>query len=233
MKRQTYRTLIVDDEEHCRLSLQRTISKYCPQLNIVDSVDSVEKARLSIIEHQPNLLFLDVEMPDETGLELIEQIGKTIPTIFTTAHEGYALQALKKQAVDYLLKPVDGKELIAAVNKVGEDRKNHSETHGKLVLPTTNGLLFTNPDDVIRCEGDGAYTKVFRENDSILVSRNIGHLEKTFAKHNFFRVHKSHLINLGHVREYIRGKGGIIIMSDNSHIDVSKRKREEFLLSIS
>jgi len=235
MKPQLYKALIVDDEEHCRDALQRAIGHYCPQLKIIGKASNVAQARELLFEHKPDILFLDVEMPEENGFDLLEQMdSKAIPTIFTTAHESYALKALKKRALDYLLKPIQGAELIAAINKLEYNKHNSATTsNGKIALPTTQGFTFSYPEDILRCEADGAYTRIFRIKDSLLVSRNIGHIEGLLKKHDFFRVHKSHLINLGHVREYIRGKGGTVIMSDNSSVEVSKRKREDFLLAVS
>ncbi len=231
MKPLLYKTIIIDDEEHCRTSLKRTIDQYCPQLKVVDSVSNATEARKSIYSNNPDLIFLDVEMPQEDGFELIEQLGsKTIPTIFTTAYESYALKALKKQAVDYLLKPVDEKELIAAVNKLDVPQ---SVATTKVALPTSQGFIFCDPEEIIRCEADGSYTKIYKVDGTILVSRNIGYIEELLNNQDFFRSHKSHLVNLLHVKEYIRGRGGFAVMSDNAQIEISKRKREDFLLAIS
>lgn len=234
MKTQTLKTLIVDDEDHCRTALQRSIKQYCPQLKVVDSVNSVAKARVSIYHTAPDLIFLDVEMPEETGFDLLEQAGiKSVPVIFTTAHESYALRALKNRALDFLLKPIDGKELIAAVNKLDSPEGIEAVKPGKIALPTSKGLVFSNPEEIIRLKADGSYTTVFRLDDSFLVSYNLGHVEKLLSGYSFFRVHKSYLINLNHVNEYLRGSGGFAIMSDGEEVEVSKRKREDFLLAIS
>jgi two-component system LytT family response regulator len=233
---QTLKTLIVDDEEHCRNALQRKIKEYCPQIEVVDSVNSVSEARKSLHNLKPDLIFLDVEMPSESGFDFLDQLtNKTIPIIFTTAHESYALRALKKRALDYLLKPVDGQDLIKAVNKTDEPRVAQSVSQsGRVALPTTQGLLFFDPDEIIRCEADGSYSKVYTETKPkpVLVSRNLGWVEKEVPSSSFFRVHKSHLVNLEHVTEYIRGSGGFAVMSDGSHIEISKRKREDFLLAL-
>ncbi len=236
MKRPPLKVLIVDDEEHCRKALQRLINEYCPHIATTLLAPNVMEARKLMVDHTVDLLFLDVEMPGETGLEFLEQIRhEKLPVIFTTAHEHYALPALKLNALDYLLKPVEGKELVQAVNKLDDSSGKllPPEQEAKVALPTTSGLRFLKTGEIIRCEADGAYTKVFTTKDTLLISRNIGQLEKQFSAHNFFRAHKSHLINLSHVREYLRGKGGTIILSNNSSVELSKRRREDFLIAVS
>ncbi len=235
MSLQPYKTLIVDDEAHCRNALQRSIEQYCPQLHILDSVDSVSQARVSLSQYTPDLIFLDVEMPGEDGFDFVEQLAFPIPIIFTTAYDVYALKALKEQALDYLLKPVEEKELIAAVNKLRQkpETVQRSGIAQKVALPTAQGFVLCCPDEIVRCEADGAYTRVFRTNTPLMVSRNIGYVESLLAAYCFFRVHKSHLINLHHVIEYVRGNGGTALMSDHAQIDISKRKREDFLLALS
>lgn len=234
MKPALHKALIIDDEEHCRNALQNLILRYCPQLQVTGNVGSVFEARQNMIEHRPDLIFLDVEMPEENGFDLLEQLGAgAIPVIFTTAYERYALPALKKQAIDYLLKPVESKELIAAINKLKIPQLTSPREPGKIALPTLKGLIFSSSQDIIHCQADGSYTRVFQTKGSLLVSRNIGQIEDLLAPHGFFRVHKSHLVNLRHVKEYIRGKGGLLVMSDGVHVEVSKRKREDFLLAVS
>lgn len=233
MKKTNYKTLIIDDEKHCRSALIRSIKKCCSNLTVIADVCSVEEARVVLSRHNVDLIFLDVEMPEESGFDLMEQLEfNPIPTIFTTAHEGYALKALKKQAVDYLLKPIDHKELITAVDKLNRSNEVSDKQLQKVAFPTLNGLQFIDPVELVRCQAEGAYTRLFMLEGAILVSKNIGYVEKLLKGYNFYRIHKSHLINLSHVAKYIKGKGGVVIMSDNTEVGVSKRKREDFLLAI-
>lgn len=233
MSRVPLKTLIVDDEEHCRTALERIISEHCPQLRVTDSVHSVASARRSIYRQKPDLVFLDVEMPEEDGFDLIDELdAETTRVIFTTAHGHYALKALKNRALDYLLKPIQLKELLASLRKLEEKPGGRQKDEmDRVALPTLKGLVFCEPGEIIRCQADGAYTQVFRKQGSLLVSRNIGQLEELLRGKSFFRVHKSHLINLQHAREYIRGSGGFVVMSDGTQVEVSKRKREDFLLA--
>ena len=232
-KLDTYKVWIVDDEEHCRSALERAITQYCPHLKIIASVESVDTALPLMVTKRPQLVFLDVEMPEEDGFQLLQQLKPfNIPVIFTTAHERYALPALKQQALDYLLKPIEPRELVTAVNKL-EYPEHIMDNNSKIALPTLKGLCFVSVDDIIRCEADGAYTNFILTEGTLLVSRNIGAVEALLQHHRFFRTHKSHLVNLRHVKEYIRGKGGTLIMSDHSSVEVSKRKREDFLITIS
>lgn len=234
MKNSKYKALIVDDEVHCCNTLNRLIKQHCPQIEIIGSANSVDQAKPRFVEGAIDLIFLDVEMPEKNGFELLNQGNyQNIQTIFTTAHEKYALPALRNGALDLLLKPVAADDLVNAVDKLGQNRNvTPKKINGKIALPTLKGISFCFPHEIIRFEADGAYTRVIRLEDSIMVSRNIGYLEKIMDSNLFFRVHRSHLVNLSHIRQYIRGKGGEIVMSDESYIEVSRTKREDLLLAI-
>jgi two-component system LytT family response regulator len=227
--------IIIDDELHCQNALKRALKAYCPQVEVLATFNDITSARQGIVHHLPDLIFLDVEMPGGNGFELVDQLGDVIniPIIFTTAHEAYALQALKHKAADYLLKPIDGQELQATLRKIGSDKKaNEASQQLRVSLPSLNGFVLVLKEDVIRCEAAGSYTKVITPAKEHLVSRSIGYLEERLSDRNFFRVHKSHLVNIDHIQEYVKGKGGMLILSDGSHVDVSKRKKEDFLLAL-
>ena len=240
------KTIIIDDEPKARENLTCLLKDNCPSVKIVDDKGTVNEGLLSIKKHQPDLLFLDVQMCGETGFDLLEQL-KTInfEVIFTTAHHEYALKAFKFSAVDYLLKPIVIDELKDAVYRaskstaqqshtriqmITETIKNQQNGFDKIALPSADGFLFVKRDDIIRCESTDNYTNFYLNNGSkIMVSKTLKHFDDLLSPHNFFRVHQSHLINLIHLKQYHKGEGGYAIMSDDSSVMVSRRKKAEFL----
>jgi len=245
------KTIIVEDEEKARLNLKRLLQEYCNNVEIIDMLDGVAPGIKSIKKHNPDLVFLDVKMRGETGFDLLEQIDDIkFEVIFTTAHNEYALKAFKFSAIHYLLKPIDIDLLVNAVNRVEEmqkqkfdtahfniaieNLKEQKNTFRKIALPTNDGLVFIQIEEIIRCESEDNYTYFFLANETrILVSKTIKHYEELLAEHNFFRVHQSHLINLNHIKKYHKGEGGYAIMADESTIPVSRRKKNLFLSNLS
>lgn len=235
MKNSLIKALVVDDEKHCRDSLKACLAKVCPQVKIIHSVDSAAEARKLVKGHSYDVIFLDVEMPHEDGLSFIDSIDSLeFPVIFTTAHNTYALKAIKSRALDYLLKPINKADLALAINKLyHKEKKPTNISYSKVPLPTLEGLVFNYPSEIIRCEADGAYTHIYMQGNSLIVSQNIGVIENILRPYGFFRIHKSYLINLNHIKQYIKGRGGSVIMADNAQLEVSRRKREDFLLAVS
>lgn len=240
------RAIIVDDEVGARESLARMLEK-SKFLQIVAKADSMKTAYEAITEHQPDLVFLDIEMPNGNAFDLLEKLSSIdFHIIFTTAYDHYAIRAIRVSAADYLLKPIDPEELMQAVQRVHEkmDRKDDLSTQFKALLtnvrsgpklkrvaiPDMDGLVFINLTDIIRCESDGNYTYfILSSGKKTVASRTLGEYEQMFSDDNFFRVHRSHLINLEHVRKYIKGEGGYVVMSDNSQVEVSRRNKNDFL----
>ncbi|WP_298715153.1 LytTR family DNA-binding domain-containing protein [Chitinophaga sp.] len=243
------RTIIVDDEQHCIEALQTMLTKKCPDVTVLAGVKSVQEARNIIDELRPDLVFLDVEMPHQNGFELLKQYDR-IPfdVIFTTAYEQYALKAIKFNALDYLLKPFSIQELQEALRKFHERRQNKPEpgmaplemflqnmktlqhTNKKIALPTINGLVFMPVQQIVRCESTGNYTKIFfTDRKQLLVSKPLKEFEELLTDVDFFRVHNSHLINLQQMDSYIQGEGGFALMSDGTQVEVSRRRKAEFL----
>ena len=245
------RAIIVEDEEKARSNLMQILSEYCSNVEVVDAQDNVKSGVQAIQQHSPDLVFLDVHMQGETGFDLLEQIGSIdFEIIFTTAHNEYAVKAFKFSAIDYLLKPVDIDELINAVKKAGdkikhdatkeryelviENLKGQKSTFNKIALPTAEGLIFVQVAEIIRCESEDNYTHFFlKDGERILVSKTIKYFEELLTDQDFFRVHQSHLININHIKEYHKGEGGYAIMSDDSAVIVSRRKKEAFLTKLS
>lgn len=244
------KTIIVDDENGSRESLAKLLEKYCPQITVSAKCDSMGSALTAIQQFEPELVFLDIEMPNGSGFDLLEKIKDIdFDVIFITAYDHYAIRAIKFSAVDYLLKPVDPEDLTKAVKKVEEKQSNKKSLKAqydvllanikgvpkikKVAIPDGDGLIYLNLTDIIRCDSDGNYTYFILANGKKLISsRTLGEYEDMFQTENFFRVHRSHLINLDHVKKYIKGEGGYVVLSDNSQVEVSRRKKPEFLEKI-
>jgi two-component system LytT family response regulator len=241
------RTIVIEDEEHSRNMLLRLLREHCRQVNVVAEADSVRSGLTAIIEERPQLVFLDIELQSETAFEILERIPEiNFELIFTTAFDHYALKAIKFCAIDYLLKPIDLNELLIAVAKA-EKRLSHeylnrnleallhniktdSQNGHRIALPTLEGLLFIKVSDIIYCESSGPYTKfILKRPEQILTSRHLKEYEDLLSGYNFFRIHKSYLINLHEIQKYVRGEGGQLIMSNGASLSVSKLRKDDFL----
>jgi two-component system LytT family response regulator len=238
--------VIVDDESKNRASLKKLCEKYVPDLTIEGLADSVATAKQIIDRADPDLVFLDIRMPVEDGFELLKKY-EDVPfdVIFTTAYDQYAIKAFRFSAIDYLLKPISIQELQAAVEKVRKKKEKNSSKGSniamlkenlatgrfdKIALPTTEGFSFVKTEDIMRCEASGNYTIFYLlDKTKYVITRTLKHYEEMLVEHGFYRVHKSHLINLTYVQKFIRGKQGYVQMIDSKNIEVSTRKREELL----
>ena len=246
-----YKTIIVDDEKGCRDSLESLLQGF-HKINIVAIVDSISLAEEAITNLQPQLVFLDIEMPGGTGFELLEKISSlNFDVIFTTAYDQYAIKAIKYSALDYLLKPIDPTELEEAINRFTS--KKHDQdlinnkfktllnniggeaTHQKIAIPDGEGLSFIKIADIIRFQSDGSYTYMHSvgKQKPTLISKPIGDYQEMLINETFARVHRSHLINLQHVGKYVKGEGGYAIMSNGSKVEVSRRKKSDFIEALS
>lgn len=240
--------IIIDDEAHCTQRLERILKeRFSDSLRLAGSFSTVEEGLAGIASLRPELVFLDVQIHDRTGFELLAQVkAVNFDVIFTTAYEKYALKAFKFSAVDYLLKPVDPGELAVAIGKVTE-RAAHREvtlrletlfhnlkraagTSPRISIPTLDGLIFLDTADIIRCQSSVNYTILhLKDGQKITVSRTLKEFEDLLSEHDFFRVHHSHLINLGYIKRYHKGKGGSLTMTDGVEVEVSTRRKAEFL----
>lgn len=246
------KAIIVDDELGARESLSKMIEKNCKQLEIVAKADSAQAAFEAITSKQPDLVFLDIEMPNGNAFDLLEKFKEiNFNIIFTTAYDHYAIKAIKFSAVDYILKPIDPEELVEAIKRFEKKQQGEPTVLDKqfktllsnvrpenklkkVGIPDGDGLIFINLSDIVRCESDGNYTFFILTNGKkIIASRTLGEYEQMFTEDNFFRVHRSHLINLQHVKKYIKGEGGYVIMTDDSQVEVSRRNKNEFLEKLS
>jgi two-component system LytT family response regulator len=238
-----FTALIIDDETRGRNSLKTLIQNYVEDLQIVSEAAAVKSGIIEINKHKPSIVFLDIEMPEQNGFALYDTFPEPdFHVIFVTAYDQYMVKALRHAALDYLLKPIDVDELIAAVNRARKkntrifkkqleilDNVLSKNDFKKITLPTKDGLLFVETSEIIRCEADGSYTNFYLKNKKkIMVSSLLGTYEKILSE-DFMRVHASHIVNLNHITNYIKGRGGTIILSDNSKVALSSRKKEAFL----
>ncbi|WP_118976062.1 LytR/AlgR family response regulator transcription factor [Taibaiella koreensis] len=239
-------TVIIDDEYESRKILQRFLVKYCPDIKVVAEASCIDEAIVSIRDTAPELVFLDINMPRENGFQLFNKLsGIDFYTVFVTAYDSYALQAFRHHALDYLLKPIDIDQLIVTVNRVKQlrdDKQQAQQLKGffesfrrlpelpKIALPVLEGFIYVHTADIVRCEANSNYTYVYLTGGKkVVVSKTLAVYEELLKDHGFARVHHQHLINLKYVEKYVRGRGGLVIMSDKKEIQVSSRKKEEFL----
>ncbi len=234
--------LIVDDLKKNRESLQKLLTEYCPQVSVTGNAASVAEAIRFFEHNHPNIVFLDVEMPNGSGFDLLRQLKQiNFKVIFVTAHAHYALKAIKFSAVDYLLKPIDVDDLVEAVKKAEReihfnhqaqnDRLLHNLEPGnvhKLAITVKDGTVFLGPEEIIRLQADGTYTHIFLKDQKFTAAKNIKEYEYLLLEYNFFRSHNSHLINLNHVKQYNKNGGYFVQMDDGSTAEISRRKKEEF-----
>jgi two-component system LytT family response regulator len=245
------KAIIVDDEPDGVRTLKKLLELNCPDVEIASTFSSAETAKSKLDELRPDLLFLDIRMPGKSGLDMLAEIGEhNFEVIFVTAHNEYLLQALQFSAVDYLMKPVDEDRLVESVERVKKRlqvetdqsqaeallhnlSKAGSPMEMRLCLPTLKGFTIVKLEDIVYCEAQRSYT-IFRltGNKTIMISKPLFDYEQLLAGTIFLRVHKSFLINLLHIKEYLRGEGGTVIMSNGMEIEVSRRKKDLFLTKV-
>lgn len=237
--------VIIDDEAKGRLALREKINNYCPTVEIVDEAEDGLQGVDIITQHDPDIVFLDIEMPRMDGFEMIQMLpGVDFHIIFTTAYDHYAIKAIKYSAFDYLLKPVDIEELKSAVDRAGhypvkwthdkistlQDNLRSQPNLGKIAIPTMEGLLFFNTADIVHLEAQSNYTMIyFEEHPKLLASRTLKEFEELLPADLFYRTHHSHIINLHFIKKYIRGEGGQIQLQNNDFVPLSRRKKQRFL----
>jgi len=240
------RAIIIDDEKASRDTLAGLLNRYCKNVDIIAQADGYVNGIECLKKLTPDVLFLDIQMPDGSGFKLLEDLPEIkFDVIFTTAYDQYAIKAIKYSALDYLLKPVLPDDLIDAVEKAsGKQNKNETNDNvkvlisnvsnqnepKKIVLSTAEKMHVIDIDDIIRCESDDYYTKFFfTDKKTLLISKTLKEHEEILGDKYFMRPHKSHLVNLKYIKSYSKIDGGYIIMSDDSKIPVSRRKKEKVL----
>jgi two-component system LytT family response regulator len=233
------KAIIVDDEDKARQTLQYLTNMYCKDVEIVADFSSIEEAENFILSNPVDLIFLDIEMPEGTGLHLAKKISdKNIGIIFITAHPHYAIKAIKVDAIDYLLKPVDVEELQHAVERFKNSttaQKNNtkavslSSEEKNIVIPTREGLIYLKQDAILYISAEGSYSNIFHENERICVSKNLAELETQLDTKQFFRCHNSQIINLKKVKSFNKIDGYFAEMQNGAMVEISRRKKDDFL----
>ena len=244
------RTVIVDDEFNARRALANMLEFYCNEVELVGEAQSVEEAYALIDREKPDLILLDIILGNATGFDLLKKLrNMDFKLIFVTAHDEYALRAIKMSALDYLLKPVKPRELIGAITRVAEALEkeekirmkvetlitNTREQGGekKIIVNTMSSIFVLEVKSIIRCESDENYTFIYLENqDRIMVARTLKDFEEMLTGFGFFRVHQSHLINLNQVSSFEKGSGGHAVLKDGRKIPVSTRRKEQFMKAL-
>jgi len=241
-----YRAIIIDDEAKARRLLQVLIEENCTELEIVAQAEDVPSAVKAIHEHKPDIVFSDIDMPNYDGFQLLDFVDKTdFELIYCTAHNDFALKAFEVSAVDYLVKPIQISLLVKAVEKAIRLRNATStitqrldllkenlkgQKLKKIALPITDGLRFVELVDIIYLEADGAYTHVImKDNTKLLISKKLKEFENILSdNHNFFRTHRSFIVNTDAIKQYVKSDGGSIVMSNNVAVPVARERKDDF-----
>jgi two-component system, LytTR family, response regulator len=242
------RAIIIDDVARSRASLADDLKRHCPEVNVIAEADSVKAGVDTINRHKPDVVFLDIQLEDGNGFNILEQVDKTgFKVIFTTGSDEYGIKAVKFSALDYLLKPIDPDELVAAVAKLKnpqeaktgindnlsvliENLKNINNSSKRIALNSADRVHVVNVSDIIRCESQRNYTLFYiKGNKQILVTRTLKEFEDMLEDSGFARVHHSHLINISYLKEFVKGDGGYAVMTDGSEVPVAVRKKEHLL----
>lgn len=238
--------ILVDDERSSLENLEQKIREFCPELKVVAAVEQPGEAIFLIRHHNPDVIFLDIEMPHMNGFRMLNELGDyTAEIIFTTAYNHYSIEALRMSAFDYLMKPIgipDLRETVARLTKqlsvATQERLNvlrqslnkNGNQENRIAVPTWEGLEFIQIRNVVRIESNSNYSRIFFvTGPSLLVTRQLKEFEEMLLPFRFCRVHNVHLINLNYVKKYLRGDGGRVIMENGDEIDVSRRKKDDFL----
>ncbi|MBO6514940.1 MAG: response regulator transcription factor [Bacteroidia bacterium] len=241
------KAIIIEDEEASRITLANYLEKYCPRVKVVGMAENIEVGRSEIELHQPDLVFLDVEMPYGNGFDLLEKLDSiNFELIFVTAFSNYAIKALNMSASYYLLKPIDIDELIAAVERVSENLVSKerilpaqilkSNLHTaesqlkRIVLPELEGFEVAQLKDIVYCKANDNLTDFYFTNGKKkTICKTLKHFDEVLSDSGFFRIHKSYLINMDHVTGFKRGKGGYAQLSNGDELEIAIRRKQDFL----
>jgi len=238
----TLNAIVVEDEEKSREILKNYIAKYCPKVTVLGEAANVDEALVLIRNHELDLVFLDVEMPYGNAFDLLDKVGdRTFETVFVTAYDHYALDALNAHASYYLLKPISIDSLIEAVDYVQEIKEKENKLQntvlkpkqttvsGKITIPLQNGFEVLQIQDILYCQADDNYTQIYLQDKKKLVSKTLKYFEEALRENGFARVHKSYLVNVNAITEYKKGKGGSIVLFNGKEIMVSPARKKELL----
>lgn len=234
--------IIVEDEQLSREILRNYLTKYCPNVTLLGEAENIEEAQKLILKHHLDLVFLDVEMPFGNAFDLLEKVdNRTFETVFVTAYDHYAIEALNNHASYYLLKPISIDELIKAVNIVTQIKEKENELQhqilkpkvnsaaGKITIPQQDGFEVLDINDIVFCKADDNYTEIYLANSKKLVSKTLKYFEQALSDYTFARIHKSYLVNVNAITKYKKGKGGSVIVSNGKEILVSASQKANLL----
>ena len=236
------KAILVEDEANSREILRNYLKKYCPEVVLVGEASSIKEGLILIENNKLDLVFLDVEMPFGNAFDLLEQVlERTFETVFVTAYNQYAMDALNHHAAYYLMKPINIDELIKAVDFVKEIKEkeerildkilvpNIARVEGKITLPQQDGFQVLNVTDILYCKADDNYTEIYLENKKIVVSKTLKYFEEALSSFSFARIHKSYLVNVNEIVKYRKGKGGSVVISSGKELLVSASKKKDLL----
>jgi two-component system LytT family response regulator len=239
------KAIIVDDEANAIKNLKWEIERFCPEVSVLDGFTSPSEAISGINYLKPDCVFLDIEMPEMDGFQLLKELRfKDFNLIITTAYDNYAIKAFKENAIDYLLKPIDSDDLKRAVSKILKQKESQglgfeitkiiesfqAPTSKKIPIPLSGKTLFVESDDIIFCKSDGNYTEFHLKNGRYeVITKNLKEVVKELLNECFYRVHNSYVVNINHIKEYIRVEGHYLIMSNNQRIPISRVKRDDLV----
>lgn len=240
------KAIIIDDEQHCIDRLMHLL-KASQQVELCGTAANLTEGLTLVATVQPQLVFLDVQLGEQTGFQFLQSFkAVNFEVIFTTAYDTYALKAFKFSALDYLLKPIDPLELEEAIGKMQKklsfedtrykldvlfhNMKLLAPASKKICVPVLNGFVFLKVEDIVRCKSDVNYTTIFLSNNTkLVVAKTLKEFEEMLSDAGFYRIHNSHLVNMNYIKSYNKGKGGFLVMQDNSEVEVSTRRKEDFL----
>ncbi|HEX7846503.1 MAG TPA: LytTR family DNA-binding domain-containing protein [Chitinophagaceae bacterium] len=241
------KSILIDDENNALEMMEWLLKTYCPSVEIVAMCRSAEEGIAAINKHKPDVVFLDIEMPKMNGFDLLEQFDKlNFDVVFCTAYDQFAIKAFRYSAVNYLLKPVDPEDLKETIRRL-EDKKTalskeqidlllqnmrapSKPTVQRIALTTNDGMIFVPTEDILYCEADSNYTSVvLKGNRKILVSKVLKEIDEALAGPDFYRIHNSYLININHIKKYVRGDGGYVVMDNDVTVGISRSRRQEFM----
>src|SRR6476646_4776043 len=241
------KAILIDDEVHCLDTLSMLITDFCPEVQVMEQCRSAKQGLEAVAKYQPAIIFLDIEMPVMNGFEFLEQLKEiNFAIIFTTSYDQYAIKAIRFSALDYLLKPIDPKELITAVHKIETQKQlpvaeqfemllnqvhHKTKAFKKIAVPTSEGFELIYADQILRCEADDNYTHLFLKNkNKIVACRTLKEVEEQLEDFSYFvRIHHSYLVNINEVTKYVRGEGGYVIMSNGTSVNVSRSRKESLM----
>ncbi len=241
------RCILIDDEADSLEVMEMLLKTYCPQVKVEAVCNSAEKGIAAINEYKPDVVFLDIEMPNMNGFDMLERFDELFfDVVFITAYHQFAIKAFRYSALNYLLKPVDPDDLLETIRRIEKHKtpplkeqmemlmqsvnSSGSQTISRIALTTSYGMLFVETKDIIYCESNDNYTNVkLVGGKKLLISKTLKEIDETLSGPDFYRIHNSFLVNLRHIQKFVRGDGGYVVMDDDTEVSISRTKKQDFL----